>query len=159
MIYYDCTNFYFEIDSADDDKQYGCSKENRPLPIVGMGLFMDMDGIPISFSIYPGNRNEQQTMIPLEEKMLKSFDMSNFVVCTDAGLSSATNRVFNSYDKEDGMRAYITTQPIKTLKGFLQEWCLSDDGWTLDGDGSGRKYKISELDDEKDKDKIFYKTR
>lgn len=159
VIYYDCTNFYFEIDSADDDKQYGCSKENRPLPIVGMGLFMDMDGIPISFSIYPGNRNEQQTMIPLEEKMLKSFDMSKFVVCTDAGLSSATNRVFNSYDKEDGIRAYITTQPIKTLKGFLQEWCLSDDGWTLDGDGSGRKYKISELDDEKDKDKIFYKTR
>lgn len=121
VIYYDCTNFYFEIDSADDDKQYGCSKENRPLPIVGMGLFMDMDGIPISFSIYSGNRNEQQTMIPLEEKMLKSFDMSKFVVCTDAGLSSATNRVFNSYDKEDGMRAYITTQPIKTLKGFLQE--------------------------------------
>ncbi len=159
VIYYDCTNFYFEIDSADDDKQYGCRKENRPLPIVGMGLFMDMDGIPISFSIYPGNRNEQQTMIPLEEKMLKSFDMSKFVVCTDAGLSSATNRVFNSYDREDGMRAYITTQPIKTLKGFLQEWCLSDDGWTLDGDGSGRKYKISELDDEKDKDKIFYKTR
>ena len=159
VIYYDCTNFYFEIDSAEDDKQFGKSKENRPLPIVGMGLFMDMDGIPISFSIYPGSRNEQMTMIPLEKKMLEKFDMSKFVVCTDAGLSSATNRVFNSYDGEDGMRAYITTQPIKTLKGFLQEWCMADDGWTLDGDGSGKKYKISELDDEQDKDKIFYKTR
>jgi len=159
VIYYDCTNFYFEIDSAEDDKQFGKSKENRPLPIVGMGLFMDMDGIPISFSIYPGNKNEQMTMIPLEKKMLEKFDMSKFVVCTDAGLSSATNRVFNSYDGEDGMRAYITTQPIKTLKGFLQEWCMADDGWTLDGDGSGKKYKISELDDEQDKDKIFYKTR
>ena len=159
VIYYDCTNFYFEIDTAIDDKQFGKSKENRPLPIVGMGLFMDMDGIPISFSIYPGNRNEQMTMIPLEEKMLEKFDMSKFVVCTDAGLSSATNRVFNSYDGEDGMRAYITTQPIKTLKGFLQEWCMSDDGWTLDGDDTGKKYKISELDDEQDKDKIFYKTR
>ena len=159
VIYYDCTNFYFEIDAAEDDKQFGKSKENRPLPIVGMGLFMDMDGIPISFSIYPGNRNEQVTMIPLEEKMLEKFDMSKFVVCTDAGLSSATNRVFNSYDGEDGMRAYITTQPIKTLKGFLQEWCMADDGWTLDGDDTGKKYKISELDDEKDKDKIFYKTR
>lgn len=159
VIYYDCTNFYFEIDSAEDDKQFGKSKENRPLPIVGMGLFMDMDGIPISFSIYPGNRNEQMTMIPLEKKMLEKFDMSKFVVCTDAGLSSATNRVFNSYDGEDGIRAYITTQPIKTLKGFLQEWCMADDGWTLDGDGSGKKYKISELDDEQDKDKIFYKTR
>ena len=159
VIYYDCTNFYFEIDAAEDDKQFGKSKENRPLPIVGMGLFMDMDGIPISFSIYPGNRNEQMTMIPLEKKMLEKFDMSKFIVCTDAGLSSATNRVFNSYDKEDGMRGYITTQPIKTLKGFLQEWCMADEGWTLDGDSSGRKYKISELDDEQDKDKIFYKTR
>ena len=159
VIYYDCTNFYFEINAAEDDRQFGKSKENRPLPIVGMGLFMDMDGIPISFSIYPGNRNEQTTMIPLEEKMLSMFDMSKFIVCTDAGLSSATNRVFNSYDGEDGMRGYITTQPIKTLKGFLQEWCLSDDGWFLDGDESGKKYKISELDDRHDKDKIFYKTR
>lgn len=159
VIYYDCTNFYFETDTAEDDKQFGKSKENRSLPIVGMGLFMDMDGIPISFSIYPGNRNEQLTMIPLEEKMLSKFDMSKFIVCTDAGLSSATNRTFNSYDGEDGLRGYITTQPIKTLKEFLQEWCLSDDGWFLDGDNSGRIYKISELDAEADKDKIFYKTR
>lgn len=159
VIYYDCTNFYFEIDNAEDDKQFGKCKENRPLPIVGMGLFMDMDGIPISFCIYPGNRNEQLTMIPLEEKMLADFDMSKFIVCTDAGLSSATNRVFNSYDKEDGMRGFITTQPIKTMKSFLQEWCLADDGWMLDGDDSGKKYKISELDDESDRDKVFYKTR
>ena len=159
VIFYDCTNYYFEIDAAEDDKQFGHSKENRPLPIVGMGLFMDMDGIPISFSIYPGNQNEQLTMIPLEKKMLEHFDMSKFIDCTDAGLSSATNRVFNSYEGDDGMRAYITTQPIKTLKVFLQAWCLADDGWTLDGDGSGRKYKLSELDNEQDKDKIFYKTR
>ena len=159
VIYYDCTNFYFEIDSAEDDKQFGKSKENRPLPIVGMGLFMDMDGIPISFCIYPGNRNEQTTLIPLEKKMLESFDMSKFIVCTDAGLSSATNRVFNSYDKEDGLRGYITTQSIKTLKQHLQDWCLADDGWLIDGDKSKAKYNLSELDDVKDKDKIFYKTR
>lgn len=159
VIYYDCTNFYFEIDAAEGDKQFGKSKENRPLPIVGMGLFMDMDGIPISFSIYPSNRNEQQTMIPLEKKMLAQFDMSKFIVCTDAGLSSATNRVFNSYEGEDGLRGYITTQPIKTLKAFLQDWCLADDGWILDGDNSGKTYKISELDNEKDRNKIFYKTR
>ncbi len=159
VIYYDCTNFYFETDSAADDKQFGRSKENRSLPIVGMGLFMDMDGIPISFSIYPGNRNEQITMIPLEKKMLSDFNLSKFVVCTDAGLSSATNRVFNTYDKTDGLRGYITTQPIKNLKGFLQKWCMTDDGWTLDGDTSGKKYKLSELDDDLDKDKIFYRTR
>lgn len=113
VIYYDYTNFYFEIDSAEGDKQFGKSKENRPLPIVGMGLFMDSDGIPISFSIYSGNRNDQTTMIPLEKKMLENFDMSKFIVCTDAGLSSATNRVFNSYNGENGMQSYITTQPIK----------------------------------------------
>lgn len=159
VIYYDCTNFYFEIDQAEDDKQFGKSKENRPLPIVGMGLFMDMDGIPLSFSVFPGNRNEQPTMIPLEKKMLDNFNLSKFIVCTDSGLSSATNRVFNTYDKEDGLRGFITTQSIKTMKAFLQEWCLSDDGWFLDEDGSGKKYKLSELDDEADKDKIFYKTR
>lgn len=159
VIYYDCTNFYFEINDAADDKQYGKSKENRPLPIVGMGLFMDMDGIPISFSIYPGNRNEQTSMIPLEEKMLEKFDMSKFIVCTDAGLSSATNRVFNSYSGDDGMRGYITTQSIKNLKAFLQDWCMADDGWILDGDNSGKTYRISDLDDEKDSDKIFYKSR
>lgn len=159
VIYYDCTNFYFEIDNEGDDKQFGKSKENRSLPIIGMGLFMDSDGIPISFCIYPGNRNEQTTMIPLEKKMLSGFDMSKFVVCTDAGLSSATNRAFNSYDGENGMRGYITTQPIKTLKGFLQQWCMADDGWFLEGDRNGKKYKLSELDDEKDRDKIFYRSR
>ena len=141
VIYYDCTNFYFEIGEAEDDKQYGHGKENRPLPIVGMGLFMDGDGIPISFSIFPGNRNEQITMIPLEEKMLSMFDMSKFIVCTDAGLSSATNRVFNSYDGEDGMRGYITTQPIKTLKEFLQEWCLAMMGGYLTGTTRKRNTK------------------
>ena len=159
VIYYDCTNFYFEIDSAKDDKQFGKSKEGRALPIVGLGLFMDSDGIPISFSIYPGNRNEQITMIPLEEKMLSMFDMSKFVVCTDAGLSSATNRVFNTYDDEEGMRGYITTQPVKNLKVFLQKWCLDDEGWLLEGDSSKKTYKISELDEEADRNKIFYKTR
>ena len=68
MVYYDCTNFYFEIEQAEDDKQYGASKENRPLPIVEMGLFMDSDGIPIAFGISPGNGNEQNTLIPLLRK-------------------------------------------------------------------------------------------
>ena len=95
----------------------------------------------------------------IEKKMLEKFDISKFIVCTDAGLSSATNRVFNSYDGEDGMRGYITTQSIKELRSFLQEWCLADDGWILDGDNPKTTYKISELDDEADREKIFYKTR
>ena len=80
VIYYDCTNFYFEIEEAEDDKQYGACKENRPLPIVEMGLFMDAEGIPIAFGISPGNENEQNTMIPLEQKLIDRFDISKFVV-------------------------------------------------------------------------------
>lgn len=159
VVYYDCTNFYFEIEQAEDDKQYGASKENRPLPIVEMGLFMDSDGIPIAFGISPGNDNEQNTLIPLEKKMIEKFDMSRFVVCTDAGLSSATNRYFNTYDKEDGCRSFITTQSIKKLKSHLKEWALDPQGWHLSSDLSGSRYDIRQLDDKDDKDKIFFKSR
>ena len=159
VIYYDCTNFYFEIEQAEDDKQYGAGKENRPLPIVEMGLFMDMDGIPIAFSISPGNENEQNTMIPLEEKMIDKFGMSKFIVCTDAGLSSATNRNFNNYDGEDGLRGFVTTQSIKKLKQHLRDWCLDPKGWSLPNDPYNRTYNIEELDDTLDRDKIFYKSR
>lgn len=159
VIYYDCTNFYFETGQAEDDKQYGVSKENRPLPIVEMGLFMDMDGIPIAFGISPGNESEQNTMIPLEKKMIEKFDMSRFVVCTDAGLSSATNRFFNSYDKEDGCRSFITTQSVKKLKAHLKKWALDPEGWHLPGDSPKASYDIRKLDGRKDREKVFYKAR
>lgn len=159
VIYYDCTNFYFEIEQVEDDKQYGVSKENKPLPIVEMGLFMDMEGIPIAFGISPGNTNEQNTMIPLEKKLTEKFDMSRFVVCTDAGLSSARNRYFNNYDKDDGCRSFITTQSIKKLKKHLKEWALDPQGWTLSGDSSGKKYHLDHLDEELDKGKIYFKSR
>lgn len=159
VIYYDCTNFYFEIEQAEDDKQYGVSKENKPLPIVEMGLFMDMEGIPIAFGISPGNTNEQNTMIPLEKKLTEKFDMSRFVVCTDAGLSSAGNRYYNNYEKNDGCRSFITTQSIKKLKKHLKEWALDPQGWTLSGDSSGKKYHLDHLDGESDRGKIYFKSR
>lgn len=157
VIYYDCTNFYFEIGQAEDDKQYGVSKENRPLPIVEMGLFMDAEGIPLAFCINPGNRNEQLSLIPLEEKLLANFDMSRFVVCTDAGLSSTGNRKFNA-DK-DGNRAFVTTQSIKKLKKHLKDWTLDVTGWKLSGDSEDTRYDISSIDETEYKDSIFYKSR
>ena len=159
IIYYDCTNFYFEIEQAEDDRQYGLSKENRPLPIVEMGLFMDSEGIPLAFCINPGNQNEQISMVPLEKKLLQNFDLSKFVVCTDAGLSSTDNRKFNNYDKADGSRSFVTTQSVKKLKKHLKNWALETSGWKLSGDEKGLTYDISELDEQNDTDKIFYKSR
>lgn len=153
VLYYDCTNYYFEIEDEDDFRKYGVSKEHRPNPIVQMGLFMDSDGIPLAFSVFDGKQNEQPSMTPLEKKIIKDFDNSNFIVCTDSGLSSTANRKFNSIQG----RNFITTQSIKKLKGFLQVFCLDDDGWYLPG--SNKKYKLSELDEEADYDKVFYKDR
>jgi transposase len=127
ILYYDCTNYFFEIEQEDGLRQYGPSKEHRPNPIVEMGLFMDGDGIPLAFSIHSGNTNEQQTLKPLEKKILKDFSLSKFVVCTDAGLSSSDNRKFNNI----GQRAFITTQSIKKLKKHLKDWALKPDGWFL----------------------------
>ena len=114
VLYYDCTNYFFEIEQEDGLKQYGFGKDHKPNPIVGMGLFMDGDGIPLAFSIHSGNTNEQTTLKPLEGKILKDFELSKFIVCTDAGLSSTENRIFN--DKNE--RAFITTQSVKKLKKY-----------------------------------------
>jgi transposase len=153
VLYYDCTNYYFEIEEEDDFRKYGVSKEHRPNPIVQMGLFMDADGIPLSFSVFNGNENEQPSMTPLEEKILSDYGMNQFVVCTDAGLSSTNNRKFNNTKD----RKFVTTQSIKKLKSFLQDFCLSDEGWHLEG--SKKTYRLSELDESTDFDKTFYKSR
>lgn len=165
ILFYDCTNFFFEIEQEDGLKQYGPSKEHRPNPIVEMGLFMDGDGIPLAFSIHSGNKNEQQTLIPLEKQLINDFQHAKFIVCTDAGLSSSGNREFNSLED----RAFITTQSIKKLKKHLKEWALDSSGWTLEGhetDKNGRPliFCIDEvLNDEelaeKFKKSTFYKER
>jgi len=153
ILYYDCTNFFFEIEQENGLKQYGVSKEHRPNPIVQMGLFMDGNGTPLAFSINKGNTNEQITLEPLEKQILSDFNLSKFIVCTDAGLASTDNRKFNDKDN----RAFITTQSVKKLKKYLKEWALDPNGWRLSDDI--KIYNISELDEEKYKDKIFYKAR
>jgi len=155
ILYYDCTNFFFEIEQEEGLKQYGYSKEHRPNPIVQMGLFMDGDGNPLAFNITKGNENEQITLRPLEEKILSDFELSRFVVCTDAGLASTDNRKFNNR----GERAFITTQSIKKLKKHLKEWALDPTGWRLSDDK--KTYNILELDEEDDKNKkkTYFKER
>lgn len=148
ILYYDCTNYYFEIEDDDDFRKYGKSKENRPNPIVQMGLFMDGNGIPLSFSCFEGNKNEQLSLRPLEEKIIKDFDKANVIICTDAGLASKNNKFFNSF----GGRSYIITQSLKKLKKEDREWALSKDD-TFFELNTGKTVKFSDME----KDKVYYK--
>lgn len=158
ILYYDCTNYFFEIEQEDEFRRYGVSKENRPNPIVQMGMFLDGDGIPLAFSMSPGNVNEQSTLKPLEKKIIKDFSKASFVVCTDAGLSSTVNRKFNDING----RAFITTQSVKKMKAYQKEWALSDSGWRLPG--GNEEYTLSSIfaDEvlfEKYRKHTFYKER
>ncbi len=135
VLYYDCTNFYFETERPDEDvvdevtgevlkgmRQYGLSKEHRPNPIVEMGLFMDSRGIPITMCLHPGNTSEQLTAIPLEKEVLKMIPDAKFIYCADAGLGSYNIRKFNSM----GGRAFIVTQSIKKMSKAMKEAVFND---------------------------------
>ena len=111
VLYYDCTNYFFEIEKEDALRKYGVSKEHRPNPIVQMGLFMDADGVPLAFNINPGNTSEQVTVRPFEEMIIKDFNLSKFIYCSDAGLGSYNNRWFNSIQN----RSFIVSQSLKKL--------------------------------------------
>lgn len=153
VLYYDCTNFFFEIEEEAGIRQYGVSKEHRPNPIVEMGLFMDGDGIPLAFNINPGNTNEQTTLRPLEQQIISDFGKKKFVVCTDSGLSSTDNRKFNNIKG----RAFVTVQSLKKIKGYQRDWALNRTGWKLCG--SDKEYTLDEVDANSELyyDKIFYK--
>lgn len=153
LLFYDCTNFFFEIEQEDAFRKYGHSKENRPNPIVQMGLFLDGSGLPLAFSMTPGNQNEQTTLKPLEQKILRDFGLARFIVCTDAGLASESNRRFN--DVQD--RAFITTQSLKNLERSLRDWALDPSGWKLSGESY--VFDLNEIDPDLYRDCIFYKKR
>ena len=125
VLYYDCSNYYFEIEQEDGNKKYGKSKEHRPNPIIQMGLFMDGDGIPLAFSTFAGNANEQTSLKPLEKKILGEFGCQKFIYCSDAGLGSESIREYNHM----GEHAYIVTQSIKKLKKEEKEWALDPQGF------------------------------
>ena len=150
ILYYDCSNFYFEIEQEDGNKKYGKSKEHRPNPIVQMGLFIDGDGIPLAFSIFEGNQNEQKSLKPLETKILQQFGHEKFIYCSDAGLGSTDNRKFNHL----GERAFIVTQSIKKLDAENKELALNKDGFKRLSDNK----KVSTVEIEKaDSDDLYYK--
>ena len=132
VIYYDCTNYFFEIDMEDNLRKYGISKEHKPNPIVGMGLFMDGDGLPLSCNIYPGNQNEQLTLIPEESKIVNNFKLDNtkIILCTDAGLSSDQIKKFNIKNN----RGFVITQSLKKLKEEYKNQVFDKTNWRISGD-------------------------
>lgn len=167
IIYYDCTNFFYESTEETELRRPGASKENRRTPIVQMGIFMDADGLPLAFNINPGNTNEQVTLRPLEKMIGERMNIDEFIMCTDAGLSSGSNRVYNDTDR----RKFITVQSVKTLpdtdgkkktSGKIKTWAMADGGWHLPNDPE-TEYTLTEIlhpeNRELYKDKIFYKQR
>ena len=153
ILYYDCTNYYFEIEEESDSKRYGKSKENRPNPIVTMGLFMDADGIPLAFDIFPGNQNEQTTLKPLESKIIQDFNCSEFIYCSDSGLGSASNRRFNSL----GNRAYIITHSLKKMKKEDREIALNPTQFRKVGSPDFIDLRTLDESDEEVYNSIYYK--
>lgn len=141
ILYYDCTNYYFEIEEESGDKKYGKNKEHRPNPIVTMGLFMDADGIPLAFDIFPGNQNEQLTLKPLETKVIKDFDCSEFIFCSDAVLGNVKNRFLNSF----GNRSYVITYSLKKMKQEDREIALNPTQFRLPG--SNKMIDLRTLDE------------
>lgn len=150
ILYYDCTNYYFEIEQEDGIKKYGKSKEHRPNPIIQMGLFTDGDGIPLAFSTFPGNQNEQTSLKPLEQEVIKEFGCEKFIFCSDSGLGSENNRLLN----HTGNRAYIVTQSIKKLTAEYREAALDRKGFRRLSDN--RLVDLGQLE-ENDHDGLFYK--
>ncbi len=145
VLYYDCTNFYFECEQEDETvidevtgeimegfRRYGYSKEHRPNPIIEMGLFVDRRGIPISMCLHPGNTNEQTTAIPQEREITKMLKGAKFIYCADAGLGSYNIRKFNSM----GGRAFIVTQSLKMLSNVMKTAVFNDFEYKRLSDGS-----------------------
>lgn len=144
VCYFNCTNFYFEKESEDEDVydeitgelikgllKYGVSKEHRPNPIVQMGLFMDADGIPLSMCINPGSDNESLCAVPAEKKMLKMFENKDIIYCSDAGLGYNDTRLFNDF----GGRKFVVTQSIKKLNSILKQAVFNDYDYRFSQDG------------------------
>lgn len=153
ILYYDCTNYYFEIEQERGDAKYGKCKENRPNPIIGMGMFMDADGFPLSFDTYEGNQNEQLTLKPNEQKIINDFDCSRFIYVSDSGLGSKKNRILNA----TGGRGYVITQSLKKIKKDIRETALSTTQFRKIG---SRKFiDLKDLNEEDDEvfNSVYYK--
>ena len=155
IMYFDCTNYYFDINEETDFQKFGHGKDGKAKPLVGMGLFMDGNGLPMAMNLFPGNENETKHLIPLQEKMEKEFNLENkeTIICTDAAMCTDEIKQFNI---KDG-RAFVITQSIKKLKQCYKDEIFEDDNWRIVGDLT-KTYKLSDILNDEEKCKIHYET-
>ena len=153
ILYYDCTNYYFETGEEGGLPMFGKGKDHKPNPIVQMGMFMDGDGIPMAFSLFPGNQNEQPSLKPLEQEIIRSFGFGRFVVCTDGGLGSDDNRQFNDI----GGRAFIVTQSLKKLRAADREAAMDSRNWRRLSDGREVDISVIKAEPQNYAGELYYK--
>lgn len=155
IMYFDCTNYYFDINEETELQKYGKGKDGKAKPLVGMGLFMDGNGLPIAMNLYPGNENETRHLIPLQEKIEKDFELINkqTIICTDAAMCTDEIKQFNI---KDG-KAFVITQSIKKLKEEYKSEVFEDSDWRIVGDLS-RTYKLSDILNDEELSKKHYET-
>ena len=151
LVFYDVTNFYFEIAEADEDvldesgnvvekglRKFGVSKENRKQPIVQIGLFMDDNGIPVSFEMFPGNTLDHHTLRPAMERTVDGFGLGRFVLVADRGVYSAPNMCHVT----DAGNGYIVSKSLRKSAAATRKWAMSPEGYTVVSDRFRRKSRI-----------------
>ena len=155
IMYFDCTNYYFDINEETELQKYGHGKDGKAKPLVGMGLFMDGNGLPIAMNIFPGSDSETKQLIPLQEQIANNFDLEDkkTIICTDAAMCTDEIKQFNI---KDG-RSFVITQSIKKLKQIYKDEIFKDDNWRIVGDLT-HIYKLSDILNDKEKSTMHYET-
>ena len=155
IMYFDCTNYYFDINEETELQKYGHGKDGKAKPLVGMGLFMDGNGLPIAMNIFPGSDSETKQLIPLQEQIANNFDLEDkkTIICTDAAMCTDEIKQFNI---KDG-RSFVITQSIKKLKQIYKDEIFKDDNWRIVGDLT-HIYKLSDILNDEEKSTMHYET-
>ena len=139
IVYYDVTNYYFEIDEPDELRRKGVSKEHRPDPIVQMGLLMDTFGMPIAYKLFKGNDNDCTTLLPVLKEIRKDFNLGRIIVVADKGLNTGENIYYN-LKRGNG---YVFSQSVRRANKELKAYVLKDNGYTWYGDEYKKKSRIN----------------
>ncbi len=138
LVYYDVTNYYFETDKIDDLKRKGVSKEHRPNPIVQMGLFIDNNGIPITYQLSPGNTNDCLTYRPNLSRIKKDYELGKVVVVADKGMTTGDN-IWYTLSAGDG---YVFSMSVRGANKELKDYVLDQDGYEWLGKEYKRKSRL-----------------